>query len=90
MSLWVPDLTYVFCIQTSDFSTRITSLYGSQPSFVAFTCKRATLGSELQVSMGPSPPLWLLHAKQQLWDQNYKCLWDPDFNYGFVHSKQRL
>ena len=31
-SLWVPDLTYVFfCIQNSDFSTRIASLYGSQP-----------------------------------------------------------
>ena len=30
-----PDLTYVFfCIQNSDFSTRIASLYGSQPSSV--------------------------------------------------------
>ena len=31
----------VLCIQNSDFSIRITSLYGSQPSFVAFACKTA-------------------------------------------------
>ena len=31
------------------------SLYGSQPSFVAFACKTATLGPELQVSIGPRP-----------------------------------
>ena len=32
---------------------RNTSLYGSHPSFVAFACKTATLGPEVQVSMGP-------------------------------------
>ena len=39
--------------------------------------------------MGPSPPLWLLHAKQRLLDQNYKSLWVPDLICGFVHSQQR-
>ena len=48
----------VLCIQNSDFSIRITSLYGCQPSFVAFAWKTATLGQELQVSMCPSPHLW--------------------------------
>ena len=43
---------------------RITSLYGSQPSFVAFACKTATLGAELQVSMGPRPHLWLFRFKR--------------------------
>ena len=38
-------------------SIRNTSLYGSQPSFVVFACKIATLGAELQVSMVPSPHL---------------------------------
>ena len=33
-SLWVPDLNYGFCIQKSDFSTRIASSHGSQPSSV--------------------------------------------------------
>ena len=38
-SLLVPQLIYVFfCIQNSVFSTRISSLYGSQPSPVVFFC----------------------------------------------------
>ena len=36
----------------------MTSLYGTQPSFVPFACKTATLGPELQVSMGAIPHLW--------------------------------
>ena len=36
---------------------RNTSLYGSQPSFVVFACKTATLGPEIQVSVGPRPHL---------------------------------
>ena len=49
----------VLCIQKSDFSIRNTSLQGTQPLFVAFACKAATLGPELQVSMGPNPHLCL-------------------------------
>ena len=41
----------------------MTSLYGSQPSFVPFACKTATLGPELQVSMGPRLHLWLFEFK---------------------------
>ena len=47
-----------FGIQNSNFGTRIVSLYGSHPSSVVFTFKTAPLAPELQVSMGPSPPLW--------------------------------
>ena len=50
---WSQALSVVLYLQNSDFSIRITILYGSQPSFVAFSCKTATLGPELQVSMGP-------------------------------------
>ena len=119
----VSDLTDgFFCIQNSAFSIRIANLYGSQPSIVVYACKTATLGpdlqvsmgprphlwffaiktatlapelqvsmgprlhlsflackttwlaSELLVSMGPSPDLWFLHAKQRLFDQNFKSL----------------
>ena len=52
-SQWVPDLTYGFCIQNSDFSTRNASVYGTQPSSVVFACKTTAFGSELQVSMDP-------------------------------------
>ena len=40
-------------MQNRVISTRITSLYGSQPSSVVFVCKTAPFGSKLQVSMGP-------------------------------------
>ena len=78
-----------FGIQNSDFSTRIASLYGSQPSSVVFAFEAATLAPELQVSMGPSPHLWFLHAKQWLLDQKYESLRVPDFAYCFVNAKQR-
>ena len=45
-------------MQNCVISIRITSLHWSQPSFVVFECKTATLGPELQVSMGPRPHLW--------------------------------
>ena len=51
----------VLCMQNNVISIRNTSLYGSQPSPVVFACKTtATLGSELQVSMGPRPHLLVL------------------------------
>ena len=51
------------CIQKNVISIRITSLYGSQPSFVAFTFKTATLRPELPVSMGARPHLWFFAFK---------------------------
>ena len=42
----------VLCIQNGVISTRITSLYGSQPSSVAFPCKIATFGT-------PYKSLWV-------------------------------
>ena len=50
-----------------DFNTRITVSYGSQTSPVVLCIQNnVTLASELLVlSMGPSPHLWFLHAKQR-------------------------
>ena len=59
-------------------SIRNTSLFGFQPFPVVFGCKTATLGLELQVSVGSIPHLWFLHAKQRLMYQNNKSLWVPD------------
>ena len=56
-------------------------------SFCAW--KTATLAHELLVSMGPSPHLWFLHAKQRLLDQNNKSLSVPDITCRFVHAIQR-
>ena len=62
-SLWVPALICGFCMQNSHFTTRITNLYGSQPSSVVFACKTATLAPKLQVCMGPRPHLWFCASK---------------------------
>ena len=43
-------------------SIRITSLWGSQPSSVVFACKKATLGPELKVCIGPRPHLCFFFA----------------------------
>ena len=41
---------------------------GSSPHMFFCACKSATLAHELLVSIGPSPHLRFLHAKQRLWD----------------------
>ena len=68
----------------------MTLVYWTLPLSVVLCIQNSELTAELLVSMGPSPHLWLLHAKQRLLDLNYKCLWVPDLTYGFLHSKQRL
>ena len=70
-------------MQNNVINIRITRVYGSQPSSVDFVCKTASFGPELQASMGPSPHLWFMHAKQRLLDQNYKSLWVPALICGF-------
>ena len=50
-------------MQNNVISIRITSLYWSQPSFVVFACKTATLGPELQIPKGPRPHLWFFAFK---------------------------
>ena len=81
---------FILRIYNSGLNIRITSLYGSQPSSVVFACKTAWLASESQVSMGPSPHVWLLDAKQRLLDRNNKSLWVPGITCRFVPGKQHL
>ena len=50
-------------MQNNVINMRITSLYWSQPSFVVFARKTATLGPELQVSMGHRPHLGIFTFK---------------------------
>ena len=60
---WSQPSPVVLCMQNNVISIRITSLYGSQLSFVAFSCNTVTLGPELQVSMGARPHLWFFAFK---------------------------
>ena len=79
----------VLSTHNCEHNTRFTILYGSQPSSVVFACKTAWLASELLVSMGPSPHVWFLEAKQRLFDRNNKSLCVPAITCGFIHPKER-
>ena len=52
-------------------------------------CTTACLASNLLVSMGPHPHLWLWIAKRRLLVQNYKSPCVPDLTCRFVHAKRR-
>ena len=73
-----------FCMQKSDFWGRITTLYGSQTTPVVFCMQYSVISTRITC-------LYLsqcfLHAKQLLFDQNYKSLWVPALTCCFVHEK---
>ena len=73
----------VFACKTATFAEELQVSIGPMLRLWFCTFKTATLASELLISMGPSPHLWLLHAKQQLQDQNYKSLCVPTIICGF-------
>ena len=85
--LLVPAFICGLCIQNSDFSFRITSLYGSQPSFVAFAIKTATFGSELQVSMGPRLRLLIFECQRASWEPEWQLSDCPFLHLWFYAFK---
>ena len=87
--LLVQDPTCGFCIENSDFWTRITSLYVPRHVLSFCACTTVCLASEFLVSIGPSPHLLFLLANQRLFDQTYKSVRVPDLTCHFVHAKQR-
>ena len=76
-----------FFIQNSVSSTRIACLYGSQPSSVVFAYKTATLGQELQVSMGPRPHLWFFVFKAASLAPELQISIGPSPHLWFLHAK---
>ena len=79
----------VFACKTATLGPELRVSMGPRPHLWLFAFKTATLALELQVSMGGSPHPWFLHAKQRLFDQNYKSLWVLDLSCPIVHAKQR-
>ena len=75
-------------MQNSVISIRITRLYGSQPSFVAFACKTATLGPEKQVSIGPRPHLWFFAFKTATLATELQVSMGPSPHLWFLHANQ--
>ena len=77
-------------MQNNVISIRITSLYGSQPSSGVFACKTATLGPELQVSIGPRPQLWFFAFKTATLPPELQVSMGASPHLWFLHAKQRL
>ena len=78
------------CMQNIVISIRNSSLYGSQPSFVVFACKTATLGPELQVSMGPRPHRWFFAFKIATLAPELQVSIGTSPHLWLLHAKQRL
>ena len=77
-------------MQNSVISTRVTSLYGSQPSPVVIACKRATFGPELQVSMCPRLHLSFCTCKTLWLAPELLVSMGPSPHLWLLHAKQRL
>ena len=77
-------------MQNNVISIRITSIYGSQPSFVVFACKTATLGPELQVSRGPRPHLWFFAFKTATLVPELQVSMGASPHLWFLHAKELL
>ena len=77
-------------MQNNVISIRITSLYWSQPSSVVFACKTAAFGSELQVSIGPSPHLWFCAFTTATLESELLVSMSPSPNWWILLAKQRL
>ena len=67
----------VFCIHNSDFSTRIASLYGSQPSSLVLCIQKSDFGIRIVILYRSHPSFVVFACKKRLLDQNYKSLWVP-------------
>ena len=75
-------------MQNNVIIIRITSLSGSQPSFVVFACKTVTLGPEFQVSMGLSPHLFFLAIKTAPLAPELQVSMGPSPHLCLLHAKQ--
>ena len=81
---------FVLCMQNSVICTRITSLYGFQPSSVVFACKTAPFGPELQVSMGPRHHLSICACKTAWLASELLVYMVPSLHLWFLDAKERI
>ena len=77
----------VLCMQNGVIST---SLYGSQPSSVAFAYKTAPLGPHIQVCMGRRPHMSFFSCKTARFAPERLVSMAPSPHLWFLQAKQRL
>ena len=82
-----PAVICGFCMQNSDFWTRITSLYGSQTSPVVMRIQNSVISIRMTSLYGSQLSSVAFVCKQSLLDQTYKSLWVPDPTCGFGMQK---
>ena len=70
----------VFAYKTATFGAELQVSVGPRPHQSFCACKTAWWDSG---SIGSSPYLCFLHAKQRVLEQNYKSLWVPALILGF-------
>ena len=80
----------ILCMENSNFSTWITSLYVSLPSCVVFGYNRATFGPEKQVSISPRHNLSLCACKIAWLAPELLVSMCPNPHLWFLHAKQRI
>ena len=79
----------VYACKTATFGSNLQVSKVIRPHQSFCTGNTTCLASELLVSMGPSPYVWFLDAKQRLLNRNNKSLMVPDITCCFVRAKQR-
>ena len=89
LSLYCSQQSSGFCMQNSDFWTRIANLYGSQLSHAVLWLQCSAISTRTTCPYGSQPLSAVLRAKERLLEQNYKSVWDPDHTCRFVHARQR-
>ena len=80
----------IFCMQNRVISTRITSLYASQPLSVVFACKTAWFALEWKVCVGSSYHLWFSACKTAWLAPELLVSMGPSPHLWFLGAKQRL
>ena len=89
-SLFVPDLTYGFCIQKSDFSTRIACLYWIQTSPVILRIQNNVISTR-NTSLNGSQPSSVVFACKTTWlASEILVSLGPSPHLLFLHAQQRL
>ena len=86
---WSKTPPVVFACKTATTGPEWQISMGRRHDLSFYACTTACLASELLGFMGPSPHLWLLHAKQRLLDPNNKSLSVSEITCHFVHAIQR-
>ena len=89
--LCVPDLICVFCMQNSDFWTRITKLYGSQTSPVVLCMQYSVISTRITCLYGSQPSSEVLaHITSCLAQESIYYIGSSPHLCVFFHAKQRL